>query len=200
MKRSASIALVTMASAALLFTSWEAAPDAEGEVFRDTDQCVGSGFVPDEDCGPLLEKGREIHKASAPRYVSQDLCEREHSVSFRASQGDSLKHGHRTCVQEQDGTNRYYSPSPFGYLVLGSLASTALSEAVRPVYSERDGRGYFMTGGGAVRYLGDGSYGVRSGNVRKYNPDVVQAKPRIQTRTTVASRSGFGSRAGGFGG
>lgn len=185
MKRSRSVNLLTMASASMVLAACEEKVDTEGEVYRTVASCTASEFVPDADCQPLLQEGERIHDATAPRYNTKQLCETQHGVG--------------ECLSGASGSPSYYSPSPIGYLVTGALVGAAISDLVRPVYRERDRRGYYTTGGGFVRYLDNGRYGTTNSNMRQYNPAVTQAPPRIQTRTTVASRSGFGSRSGSFG-
>lgn len=186
MKRSRSVKLLTMASATLALAACEEDVDTEGELYKTEAECLSSEFVPDSYCAPLLTEGLRIHDATAPRYISMSLCESEH--------------GRSECAAVSSSSPLYYSPSPLGYLVTGAIAGQVVSNLVRPVYREKDRRRYYTTGGGFVRYMDNGRYGTTRTNIDRYNPKVVKAPPRIQTRTTVASRSGFGSRNGSFGG
>jgi len=185
MKRSRSVTLLTMATATLALTACEEQVDTEGELYKSEAECAASEFVPDADCSPLLAEGTRIHETTAPRYNAMGLCESEH--------------GRSECVPVTGGTQTYYSPSPLGYLVTGAIAGKVVSDLVRPVYREKDSRRYYTTGGGFVRYMDNGRYGTTRSNIQNYNPKVTQSPPRVQTRTTVASRSGFGSRSGSFG-
>ena len=185
MKRSRSVKLLTMASATLVVAACEEKVDTEGELYRGEAECAASDFVPDTDCAPLLSEGTRIHEATAPRYSSMSLCESQH--------------GRSECVPHIGGPQTYYSPSPLGYLVTGAIAGGVVSDLVRPVYREKGSRRYYTTGGGFVRYMDNGRYGTTRSNIRSYNPAINQAPPRVQTRTTAASRSGFGSRSGSFG-
>lgn len=185
MKRSRSVTLLTMASATLALTACEEQIDTEGELFRSEAECASSEFVPDADCAPLLTEGARIHDTTAPRYSRMFICESEH--------------GRTQCAPYTSEGETYYSPSPIGYLVTGAIAGSVVSNLVRPVYREREGRRYYTPGGGYVRYMDNGRFGTSRASIQRYNPSVTQAPPRIQTRTTVASRSGFGSRSGFFG-
>ncbi|UWR60790.1 DUF1190 domain-containing protein [Phaeobacter inhibens] len=181
MKRSRSVKLLTMASASLALTACQEDFDTEGELYRTVSECFSSEHVPDGDCAPLIDEGKRIHETTAPRYNSRPLCE---------EQGTD-------CSYEKSGNQAYYSPVPMGYLVTGPIAGGVVSDFVRPVYRDRTRRGYYYsTGGGYVGYLGGGRYGTTKKNIRAYNPKVQRAAPKIQTRTTVASRGGFGSRSG----
>jgi uncharacterized protein YgiB involved in biofilm formation len=187
MKRSKSIKLLTMASATLALTACQEEVDTEGELYRSVLECENADLVPNEDCEPLLEEGRRIHANTAPRYNSASLCDQEH--------------GPGECKYQSGSDPSYYAPSPYGYLVVGALAGGAVGDLVRPIYRTKDRRGYYSTGGGYVSYLGNGRYGTNQKSIRQYNPRVTQVTPKIQTRTTVASRGGFGSRSGfSFGG
>ncbi|WP_299292567.1 DUF1190 domain-containing protein [uncultured Tateyamaria sp.] len=185
MKRSRSVTLLTMASATFALAACEEQVDTEGELYKSEAECSASEFVPEADCAPLLTEGTRIHKATAPRYNTMNLCEAEH--------------GRSECVPHPGGPQTYYSPSPLGYLVTGAIAGGVVSDLVRPVYRERDSRRYYTTGGGFVRYMDNGRYGTTRSTIQSYNPTITQAPPRIQTRTTIASRSGFGSRSGSLG-
>jgi len=175
-----------MASTTLALSACEESVDTEGELYRTEAECVAAEFLPDADCAPLLTEGERIHTVTAPRYSSMSLCESEH--------------GRSEGLPQLAEAQTYYAPSPIGYLVTGAIAGNAISNLVRPVYRERNNRGFYTTGGGFVRYLDNGRYGTTRSNIQRYNPTVTQAPPRVQTRTVVASRSGFGSRSGSFGG
>ena len=186
MKRSKALKLVTMATAAVALTSCKETIDTEGQVFSSVAQCERSDIVSDADCDPLMQEGYKIHEATAPRYSDRYLCERDH--------------GTENCDRETEGTKAYYSPSPIGYFLTGALVGSAVSNIVRPVYRERDKKRYYMPGGGTVRYLGNGLYGTGSGSVKKYAHNPARVSPKVQTRTTMASRTGFGGRSFSFGG
>lgn len=186
MKRSRSVTLLTMASAAMVLTACDEKIDTEGEVFRNTMECEQSALVPEADCAPLLVEGERIHFAAGPRYNTIALCESQH--------------GANTCVAGSDAEQQFSSPIPVGYFVTRAVAGAVVSDLVRPVYSERESRRYYTTGGGYLSSMNNGRYGTTRSNIQRYNPAVTQAPPRVQTRTTVASRGGFGSRSGSFGG
>ena len=186
MKRSKALKLVTMATATVALAGCKETIDTEGRVFSNVYQCEQSDIVPDADCDPLFQEGTKIHEATAPRYSESYLCERDH--------------GNATCQQATDGAKTYYSPSPIGYFLTGALVGSTVSNTVRPVYSERDGRRRYMTGGGTIQYLGNGLYGTGSKSVKKYTNNPARVAPKIQTRTSIAPRTGFGGRSSSFGG
>ncbi|WP_282095617.1 DUF1190 domain-containing protein [Epibacterium ulvae] len=182
MKRSKSVTLVAMAGAAVSLSACDPVPDSEGAVYTSEYRCIQGDFVPDADCAPLFAKGKEIHESTAPRYATRNLCEDQH--------------GFGQC----ESAHNYVSPRPYGYLIAGSLATIALGDAVRPVYPDRKRRGYYMTGGSYIHFGSGRSARYSSSEFKRFNADVPRAVPKVQTRTTVASRNGFGSRSGSFGG
>ncbi|WP_298818947.1 DUF1190 domain-containing protein [uncultured Roseibium sp.] len=183
MKRSKSIKLVVMATTSVTLASCSDEPDLEGRVYKTEEECVTDSFVPDEVCTQVISAGKQIHQTSGPRYNTVNLCDEQH--------------GNNSCLYESASGSDFYSPQPSGYFVTGALAgltgavaSQALMNNVRPVYPERGSRRYYTSGGYYV-----GSYG--GGSWRTYN-DAVKTPPkaaRVQTRTSVASRGGFGSRS-----
>ena len=181
MKRSRSVTLVAMAGAAVSLSACDPAPDSEGAVYASEAQCIQEDFVPDADCAALFSKGEEIHESTAPRYATRSLCEDQHGFG-----------------QCESGLS-YASPRPYGYLIAGSLATLALSDAVRPIYPDRKRRGYYMTGGSYIHFSSGRTVKYRSSELKKFNVNAPRAVPKIQTRTTVVSRNGFGSRSGSFG-
>ncbi|MEP4198807.1 MAG: DUF1190 domain-containing protein [Aliishimia sp.] len=186
MKRSRSVTLLTMASAAMVLTACEEKIDTEGDVYRSVAECEQAALVPDADCTPLLDEGQRIHLAAGPRYNTLALCESQH--------------GKNACNTMSQETQDFSSPIPVGYFVTGAIAGAVVADLVRPVYGERESRRYYTTGGGYLSLMNNGRYGTTRSSIQRYNPAVKQAPPRIQTRTTVASRGGFGSRSGSFGG
>lgn len=184
MKRSKSIKLVAMATAAVTLSACEERTDQDGEIYTTEVQCEAGEFVPDADCAPLFAKGLAIHKETAPRYNSDHLCEDEH--------------GFGQC-ERSFGHTYYSSPRPYGYLITGALSQVALAQAVRPVYADGNRRRYYMTGGSYIRFGSGRSVKFSSSGVKKFDPDLPRVAPKVQTRTTVVSRNGFGSRSGSFG-
>ncbi|MET1413311.1 DUF1190 domain-containing protein [Roseibium sp. HPY-6] len=180
MKRSKSIKLVVMATTSVTLAGCSQEPDVEGRVYKSEAECVADSYVADEVCATALATGADIHKASGPRYASPTLC--------------SEQHGNNVCVSETTNQGTYYTPRPSGYFLAGALTGALTNELlrsnVRPVYPERGSSRYYTSRGYYV-----GSYG--GGSWRTYN-DAVKNPPspaRVQTRTSIASRGGFGSRS-----
>ncbi|GAB2186085.1 DUF1190 domain-containing protein [Roseibium sp. LAB1] len=181
MKRSKSIKLVVMATTTVTIAGCSDEPTVDGRVYKTEAECIADNYVPDEVCVEAITAGKSIHQTSGPRYNTVNLC--------------SEQHGNNVCAQDSaaDGSS-YYTPFPAGYFLAGALTGAVtnqlLQSNVRPVYPERGSRRYYTSGGYYV-----GSYG--GGSWRTYD-DAVKTPPKpakVQTRTSVASRGGFGSRS-----
>jgi len=180
MKRSKSIKLVVMATTTATLAGCSQEPDLEGRVYKTESECVADSYISDEVCVSAMKTGINIHENSGPRYESMSLC--------------SDQHGNNACVGESSNGRSYFSPVPAGYFLAGALTGAITNDLlrsnVRPVYPERGSKRYYTSGGYYV-----GSYG--GGSWRTYN-DAVKSPPKpakVQTRTSVASRGGFGSRS-----
>lgn len=179
MKRSKSIKLVVMASTTMTLAGCSQEPNVEGRVYKSEAECVSDTYLEDGSCSDVFEIGQKVHQESGPRYESMSLCLDQHG---------------NQCTETPAPGYSYFTPLAVGYFA-SKLAGNALDQSsVRPIYSERGSSRYFTSGGYYV-----GSYG--GGSWRTYD-DAVKTPPKpakVQTRTSVASRGGFGSRSsGGF--
>ncbi len=180
MKRSKSIKLVVMATTTVTLGACSQEPDVEGRVYKSEAECQSDSYFAGETCTDIIKAGEEIHQAAGPRYNTLSLC--------------SDQHGAENCVPAQSGSTNFYTPLVAGYFA-ARLADNALNRnSIRPLYPERGSKRYYTSGGYYVGNYGGGSW-------RTYN-DAVKTPPKpakVQTRTSVASRGGFGSRSsGGF--
>lgn len=180
MKRSKSIRLVVVASTAVALAGCSGEPQSDGKVYTSEQDCVVQKHLTDAECKQIIDEGKNIHLTSGPRYDSYDLCRNEH--------------GRDNC-NSVDGA-RVYAPSPAGYFLAAAPLSSLLTSRVRPVYPGKKKRTYYTSGGYFVSYHG--------GNQWRTADKAIASTPKpakVQTRTTVASRKGFGGRSGGgFGG
>lgn len=180
MKRSKSIKLMVMATTTVTLAGCSDEPNLDGKVFVSERECIADNFMSDELCKEAIETGKTLHKTTGPRYDTLQLC--------------SEQHGNAACLYNSDAGSSFYAPSPSGYFLAGTLAGAAanslFSNNVRPIYPSRGRKGYYTSGGYYV-----GNYGGTSW--RTYD-DAVKTTPKpakVQTRTSVASRGGFGSRS-----
>ncbi len=184
MKRSGPLKLVLMATAGVsLAACGQTEEQADGQVFIDKKQCVSAEQYSMNECTVAFNVAKEADKTSAPRYDSRRLCEDQH--------------GQYTCVpvhEDNSSAISYFVPLAAGYFIAN--ATQGLSDwkyRVRPLYPDRERR-HFYTGGGHVLDL-DLSSGGRSARIPKKATAKLPKPSKVQTRTSVASRGGFGSRS-----
>ncbi len=180
MKRSKSIKLVVMATTSVTLAGCSDEPNVDGKVYKTEAECIADNYLSADACAQFISAGEQIHTTSGPRYNSQSLC--------------AEQHGSNACTQATANGTSFFTPFVAGYFV-STLANNALNpNSIRPVYPQRGTSRYYTSGGYLV-----GSYG--GGSWKTYD-DAVKTPPkpaRVQTRTSVASRGGFGSRSsGGF--
>ena len=154
--------------------------------FQSVADCVAGGKYTDAQCKTAQDQASSEDKKAAPQYLSRQDCEE----NFGASQ----------CVQRASGSGNYFTPLLTGFMI-GQLMNGGNRYA--PLY--RDGRdNRYYTGGGAWLTPGNGRNGYSIGQ-RALNAPAATTTQRIQTRSSVVSRGGFGGRAtsssrGGWGG
>jgi uncharacterized protein YgiB involved in biofilm formation len=205
-KRSTSVKLTTMlAGAASLSVAgcdnagspaqWDQASIAQGpkvEAFRyaSLDACKAADEVPDKECEAGWAAAQKDNETSAPRYTDRANCEDVY--------------GQGNCVPRGTGGGSFFAP-----LLTGFVIGQMFGGDGRPYYrgtgiyrqDDRWGGGYYTGWGGRL----DRDYGTGRSVIARQGiepPDAIrQAPPRVQTRTAVVSRGGFGGgRSYGFGG
>jgi uncharacterized protein YgiB involved in biofilm formation len=143
---------------------------------RASTKCKIDDKVPDAECEAAYRPAPEQNALGAPRFDSQQLCEEEFGVGNcnRGNGEGQLLHAAADRLrigQMLDGGSRYrYSP----------------------MYQSRKQGVYYTGGGGGGGWLYRSGGGYKVGN-KALAPPV--ATPRIQTRSSVVSRGGFGGRA-----
>jgi uncharacterized protein YgiB involved in biofilm formation len=196
--RSASATLSAAGLAAML-SGCEADPQSQfGEptevaAFQSVNECVASGAFSQVQCTEASNDALVNDAKTAPRYESQALCE------------DSFGGGQ--CLRRTEGGQSFFVPLLTGFMI-GRLLDGG-GYRYHGLYRSRRDDSYY-TGSGA--WLRSGGYGGRPwgyqvGSRALAAPPVPVTTQRIQTRSSVVSRGGFGGRAsarggwgGGFGG
>ncbi len=188
MKRSGPLKLVIMATAGVSLAACDQVEEkADGQVYAGQKQCVSAAQYSVNDCTAAFKVAKSTDQTTAPRYSTNRLCEDQH--------------GRYACVPAQEkGTSysSYFVPIAAGYFIAN--ATQGLSDwksRVRPVYPDRNRRHFYTSGGYAL----DMSSNNRSASIPRKATTKLSKPPKVQTRTSIASRGGFGSRSGrGFGG
>ncbi len=174
MRRSTSLKLVLMASGAVVVNGCDwFDPQTEGKVYRTVEQCINEGLFNLSECDESFREASRTHQMSAPRYDSATLCQNQHGVG--------------NCEARES----YWRPFMTAFFI-SSLIDTASrrDDRTRPLYTSAVGGLYTSDGYGLRRDPGTGNHKV-STSTYKSAPKVA----KVQTRTTVAARGGFGSRA-----
>ncbi|UTP40848.1 DUF1190 domain-containing protein [Phenylobacterium sp. LH3H17] len=196
MKRSSSLTLTTMLAGASLSVAacddppaaarWDQNSVAQGEQvetfqYADLDSCKTANQIPDAECDTAYAKALEDNDKSAPRFEAKATCEETY--------------GEGNCVPRGSGGGSFFTPLLAGF-VIGQMFDGGGNRYYRGtgLYRGRDG---YTTGWGGK--LGR-DYATGRTTIGKYGidpPDSVrQAPPRMQTRTSVVSRGGFGGGRG----
>lgn len=202
-KRSATLKLTTMLAGAASFslsgcgdqpgspTQWDRSSIAQGEQveamsYGSLEACKAANEAPDEDCDKAYAAALADDKTNAPRFDEQASCEDVYGAG--------------SCVpRSASGGGSFFTPLLAGF-VIGRL----LDGGGNPYYrgtglyrqDQRHGGGYYTGwGGGLSRDYNSGRTTIAKQGIDP--PDAMrQAPPRMQTRTSVVSRGGFGGGRG----
>ncbi len=159
------------------------APEPEPTLaYQSLDECKAANDIPDNECDAALAKAQQEAAKTAPRYATREECEGQWGPS--------------QCQPNTNGGS-YFSPLLTGFIV-GQLLNGGGYRGGGPLYRDREGRlsnGY----GGGYAYR-DYRTGKILTNAREHGDVARQAPTRVQSRTTVVSRGGFGGGGRGYGG
>lgn len=205
MKRSSSLTLTTMLVGASLTiaacddapaaSQWNNASVAQGEQVETAQyatlaDCKSADVIPDDQCDTAYAAALADNDKTAPRFSAQASCEDVYGAG--------------ACVprSEQGGGGSFFTPLLAGF-VIGQMLDVNGNRYYRGTglyrESDRRGGGYVTGWGGRVNR----DYASGRTSIGRYGvdpPDTIrQAPPRVQTRTAVVSRGGFGGGRG-FGG
>lgn len=203
-KRSGALTLTTMLAGAASIgltgcdqpaavAQWDQPQTPKGEQvqalpYRSLDTCKAADEVPDSECDAAFAAAQKDDASNAPRYDNQSTCEDVYGAG--------------NCVPRQaaGGGGSFFTP-----LLAGFVIGRMLDGVGNPYYrgtglyrqDDRYGRGGYYTGwGGSLdRDYNSGRTVMSRQGIEP--PDAIrQAPPRVQTRTAVVSRGGFGGGRG----
>lgn len=141
-------------------------------------ECKIDDKVPDAECEAAERTAREQNALGAPRFESRALCEEEFGVGNCNGGTNS-------------GGGSFFTPLLTGF-VIGQMLDGGSRYRYSPMYRSRRQDVYYTGGGAGGGWLYRSGGGYRVGN-QALAPPV--ATPRVQTRSSVVSRGGFGGRA-----
>ena len=161
----------------------------EVSAFQSVSECVASGPFSQVQCEEAQKTAQAEDDRAAPRFADKQTCEEQF--------------GEASCQPRSQGGQSFFTPLLTGFMIGQLLNGGGSRYRYGGLYQDRRSGGYY-TGSGAPLF--NGGYGGRStgyqiGNRALATPVTTQ---RIQTRSSVVSRGGFGGRAsarsGGWGG
>ena len=159
------------------------APEPEPTLaYQSLDECKAANDIPDNECDAALAKAQQEAAKPAPRYATREECEGQWGPS--------------QCQPNNNGGS-FFTPLLTGFIV-GQMLNGGGYRGGGPLYRDREGRlsnGY----GGGYAYR-DYRTGKTLANAREHGDVARQAPTRVQSRTTVVSRGGFGGGGRGYGG
>jgi uncharacterized protein YgiB involved in biofilm formation len=207
-KRSNSLRLTTMLAGAASLTlagcddpgagaqaGWDPNRGEQVEAFsyKSLEECKAANEVSDQQCDTSWATAQKDDQKNAPRYEARASCEDVYGAG--------------NCVpRSEQGGGSFFTPLLAGF-VIGRMLDGGGSYRGTGLYRGNDG--YHSTWGGRLgRDYGTGRTVITRESIDP--PDTIRnAPPKVQTRTSVVSRGGFGggrsyaysgSHKGGFGG
>lgn len=150
--------------------------------YTSTAECIAANDVSDAECEAAYAEARRQAAESAPRYATREECEGQW--------------GPEQCQALNTGGGSFFGPFATGFII-GQLLDGGRYRGGGPLYRDRNGQFSNGYGGG---YL---SRDYRTGRTIANRNDVDvarQAPTRVQSRTAVVSRGGFGGGGRGYGG
>lgn len=155
--------------------------------FQSVAECVASGDYSQDQCATAQRTAANDDNRAAPRFADRDTCEGQFGAG--------------ACQPRSDGGQSFFSPLLTGFLI-GQLVNGGGGYRYGGLYRDSRDNRYYTGSGGWLFNGGSGGRGYRYqvGSQAIAQPVTTQ---RIQTRSSVVSRGGFGGRAsarGGWGG
>jgi len=141
-------------------------------------ECRAAGAVPAAQCDTAFAEAQKADDKTAPRFEDRQTCEEQYGVA--------------QCVPRNNGS--FFTPLLTGFIIGQALNGGGFR--VAPMYRDRDGVYYGGYGGRVSRDYVTGRTRVGS---EAFNP-VARAPARVQSRSSIISRGGFGGGGHGFGG
>lgn len=159
------------------------APEPEPTLaYASLEECKTADVISDAECDTALSKAQEEADKTAPRYATREECEGQWGPS--------------QCQPNNQSGGSFFTPLLAGFVV-GQLLNGGGYRGGGPLYRDREDR-YSNGYGGGYTYR-DYRTGRTVTNARDH--DVVSQRPtRVQSRTTVVSRGGFGGGGRSYGG
>lgn len=186
MKRSKCLVLTSlMAGAGVSLTACDIADSGGKQVdalsYTSVAECKSAGAIPVKECDTAYAQALADNEKVAPRWEDRGTCEEQFGVG--------------QCVPRNNGS--FFMPLLTGFIVGQAFNNIGGGYRGAPMYRDRNGDYYGGAGGRISRNYVTGRTRVGS---NAFDPSVRQPV-RVQSRSSVISRGGFGgSGSRGFGG
>jgi len=186
MKRSKSLVLTSlMAGAGISLTACEGIDSGGKQVdavsYTSVAECKAAGKISAKECDTAYAQAQADNDKVAPRYEDKQTCEEQYGVA--------------QCVPRNNGS--FFTPLLTGFIIGQALNNIGGGYRGAPMYRDRNGDYYGGAGGAVTRDYVSGRTRVGS---NAFDP-AAQAPARVQSRSSVISRGGFGGSVGrGYGG
>ncbi|MDB5688580.1 MAG: hypothetical protein JWL91_456 [Sphingomonas bacterium] len=186
MKRSRTIVLTSlMAGTGIALTACEGdvgGKPVDAVSYTSVAECRAAGAIPASECDTAYAQAQKANEANAPRFGDRQTCEEQYGVA--------------QCVPRNNGS--FFTPLLTGFIVGQALSNMGGGYRGAPMYRDRNGDYYGGAGGRISRDYVSGRTRIGSD---AFNPNA-SAPARVQSRSAVISRGGFGGGFGsrGFGG
>lgn len=172
-------------------TQWGDPPAATREVdaktYASLDDCKKSGDMTAEQCDTAYAQAQKDSAANAPKFGDQQSCEERYGVS--------------QCVPRSDNNGgSFFTPLLTGFIVgqaLSNMGGGGGRYYGAPMYRDREGTYYGGAGYPLSRDYVTGRTRVRADS---FDAPEMRAPARVQSRSSVISRGGFGGGGRSFGG
>ncbi|MBO9708547.1 MAG: DUF1190 domain-containing protein [Caulobacter sp.] len=168
-------------------TQWGDPPAASREVdartFANLDDCKTSGDFTDQQCETAFAQAQKDSAENSPKFSQRESCEERYGVD--------------QCVPRSDNHGgSFFTPLLTGFII-GQALNNAGGYRGAPMYRDRDGTYYSGSGYPLSRDYVTGRTRVRADS---FDAPSAHAPARVQSRSSVISRGGFGGGGRGWGG
>jgi uncharacterized protein YgiB involved in biofilm formation len=186
MKRSRTIVLTSlMAGTGVSLTACDGdvgGKPVDAVSYTSVAECRAAGAIPAAECETAYAQAQKANAENAPRFEDRRSCEEQYGVE--------------QCVPRNNGS--FFTPLLTGFIIGQALNNFGGGYRGAPMYRDRDGNYYGGAGGRISRDYLSGRTRIGSD---AFDP-AARAPTRVQSRSAVISRGGFGGGFGsrGFGG
>jgi uncharacterized protein YgiB involved in biofilm formation len=206
MKRSTTVSLLLLGTAAALAGCGEPEKQVDAAAYKNSDQCIADGKYSREDCLADFTTALEDFKTTAPVYVSKADCEAEFGAEKCQPRTDQVA---TTAAASTNGGGGF-SPFMMGYFMGSHSSSSPVVMQPQALYAPRAASGFTNSQGTVLsNSLGRFKLSTRdsvvaappkpaAGVVRTYTAPKSFSS---SSKTTSVARGGFGGRSSfSFGG